>query len=428
MGSEASPLTPGFCRDCLADITGNETRCHACHGPRLVRHEELHGLAIAHIDCDAFYAAVEKRDDPSLADKPVIVGGATRGVVSTACYIARIRGVKSAMPMFKALKLAPDAVVIKPNMKKYAEAGRQVRELMLAVTPAVEPISIDEAFLDLSGTERLHGQSPAKTLAKLILDIEKTVGITASVGLAPNKYLAKVASDLQKPRGFSVIGKAEAKSFLAAKPVSLIWGVGKAMQERLAADGISLIGQLQNMERNDLMRRYGSMGSRLYFLSRGEDMRTVSPDEESKSVSAETTFNNDISDATELEAILWMLSERVAYRAKKEGCAGRTVTLKLKTADFKLRTRATSLEDPTQMAHRIFAAARPLLQNEATGTRFRLIGVGISHLTETPSDEEQTLDVREAAQSKAERAMDTLRRKFGKDAVERGITTRSKER
>jgi DNA polymerase IV len=421
-------LAPGFCRDCLAETAGNEARCHACHGPRFVRHEELHKLAIAHIDCDAFYAAVEKRDDPSLADKPVIVGGATRGVVSTACYIARIKGVKSAMPMFKALKLAPDAVVIKPNMAKYAKAGREVRELMLAVTPAVEPISIDEAFLDLSGTERLHGKSPAKTLARLILDIEKTVGITASVGLAPNKYLAKVASDLQKPRGFSVIGKAEAKSFLAARPVSLIWGVGKAMQEKLAADGISLIGQLQNMERNDLMRRYGSMGSRLYFFSRGEDMRTVSPDEESKSVSAETTFNTDISDAAELEAILWTLSERVAFRAKKEGCAGRTVTLKLKTADFKLRTRATSLEDPTQMAHRIFAAARPLLQKEATGTRFRLIGVGISHLTETPANEEQTLDSREAAQSKAERAIDTLRQKFGKDAVERGITTRSKER
>jgi DNA polymerase-4 len=421
-------IAPGFCRDCLAETAGNETRCHACHSPRLVRHDELNELTIAHIDCDAFYAAVEKRDDPSLADKPVIVGGATRGVVSTACYIARIRGVKSAMPMFKALKLAPDAVVIKPNMKKYAEAGRQVRELMLAVTPAVEPISIDEAFLDLSGTERLHGHSPAKTLAKLILDIEKAVGITASVGLAPNRYLAKVASDLQKPRGYSVIGKAEAKSFLAAKPVSLIWGVGKAMQEKLAADGISLIGQLQNMERNDLMRRYGSMGSRLYFLSRGEDMRTVSADEESKSVSAETTFNTDIRDAAELESILWTLSERVAYRAKKEGCAGRTVTLKLKTADFKLRTRATSLEDPTQMAHRIFAAARPLLQKEATGTRFRLIGVGISHLTETPANEEQTLDSREAAQSKAERAIDVLRQKFGKDAVERGITTRSKER
>jgi DNA polymerase-4 len=428
MGSEAPTVTPGFCRDCLADTAGSETRCHVCHGPRLVRHAELHALSIAHIDCDAFYAAVEKRDDPSLADKPVIVGGATRGVVSTACYIARIRGVKSAMPMFKALKLAPDAVVIKPNMKKYAEAGRQVRNLMLAVTPSVEPISIDEAFLDLSGTERLHGHSPAKTLAKLILDIEKAVGITASVGLAPNKYLAKVASDLQKPRGFSVIGKAEAKSFLAVKPVSLIWGVGKAMQERLAADGISLIGQLQNMERNDLMRRYGSMGSRLYFLSRGEDIRSVSPDEESKSVSAETTFNNDISDAAELEAILWTLSERVAYRAKKEGCAGRTVTLKLKTADFKLRTRATSLEDATQMAHRIFAAARPLLHREATGTRFRLIGVGISHLTETLSNEEQTLDMREAAQSKAERAIDSLRQKFGKDAVERGIITRTKER
>lgn len=428
MTSEPATPLPGLCRDCLAETSGNETRCHTCHGPRLIRHAELHALTIAHIDCDAFYAAVEKRDSPSLADKPVIIGGATRGVVSTACYIARIRGVKSAMPMFKALKLAPDAVVIKPNMAKYVEAGREVRKLMLAVTPAVEPLSIDEAFLDLSGTERLHGSSPARTLARLILDIEKTVGITASVGLAPNKYLAKVASDLQKPRGFSVIGRAEARQFLADKPVSLIWGVGKAMQERLAADGISLIGQLQTMERNDLMRRYGSMGSRLYFLSRGEDMRTVSPDDEAKSVSAETTFNTDISDAAELEAILWTLSERVAYRAKKDHCAGRTVTLKLKTADFKLRTRATSLEDPTQMAHRIFAAARPLLLKEATGTRFRLIGVGISHLTETPVDEVHTLDARDAAQSKAELAVDALRKKFGKDAVERGIITKTKER
>jgi DNA polymerase-4 len=424
-GTEGSAR--GFCRDCLADVTVGETRCHVCHGPRLVVHPELHALAIAHIDCDAFYAAVEKRDDPSLADKPVIVGGGTRGVVSTCCYIARTRGVRSAMPMFKALKLAPDAIVIKPDMAKYAAAGRQVRELMLAATPAVEPLSIDEAFLDLSGTERLHGQSPAKTLAKLIRDIEKTVGITASAGLAPNKFLAKIASDLRKPRGFSVIGRAEAAHFLASKPVGLIWGVGKAMQQKLAADGIVTIGQLQSMERDILVRRYGSMGRRLYFLSRGEDLRSVAAADESKSVSAETTFNTDLSDAAELEAILWTLSERVAHRAKKEGCAGRSITLKLKTSDFKLRTRATSLEDPTQMAHRIFAAARPLLLREATGARFRLIGVGLSHLTEPPGNEELTLDAREAAQSKAERAVDSLRRKFGKGAIERGIATRAKE-
>ena len=273
-------------------------------------------MSIAHIDCDAFYAAVEKRDNPALADVPLIVGGGTRGVVSTCCYIARIRGVRSAMPMFKALKLAPDAVVVKPDMAKYSKAGLQVRELMLAVTPSVQPISIDEAFLDLSGTTKLHGHSPAKTLAKLIKTIEKEVGISASVGLAPNKYLAKVASDLQKPRGFSVIGKAEAKTFLATKPVSMIWGVGKVFEDKLHKDGIQFIGQLQTMERNDLLARYGSMGSRLYYLSRGEDMRSVDTDEESKSISAETTFNSDISDAEELSAILWRLSEKVAKRAR----------------------------------------------------------------------------------------------------------------
>lgn len=418
----------GFCRDCLGDAKPGDTRCGSCRSPRIVRHAELHDLSIAHIDCDAFYAAVEKRDDPGLADKPLIIGGGTRGVVSTACYIARIRGVKSAMPMFKALKLAPDAVVIRPDMAKYSRAGKQVREIMLSYTPAVEPISIDEAFLDLAGTTKLHGHSPAKTLAKLILQIEKEVGITASVGLAPNKYLAKVASDLEKPRGYSVIGQAEAKVFLAEKSVSLIWGVGKAMQEKLNQDGISRIGQLQEMERNDLMRRYGSMGSRLFYLSRGQDVRMVSADDETKSVSAETTFNIDIEDAAELEAILWTLCERVAERAKKQELCGSTVNIKLKTTDFKSRTRATSLSDPTQLAHRIFDAARPLLVREATGVKFRLLGVGISNLQVASHQELQTLDTREAAQTKAELAIDTLRKKFGRDAVARGIVSRTKDR
>ena len=415
-----------FCRDCLVDVGQFERRCPACHGPRLVRHAELHQLSIAHIDCDAFYAAVEKRDNPELADKPLIVGGGTRGVVSTACYIARIRGVKSAMPMFKALQLAPDAVVIKPDMAKYVQAGKQVREIMLSFTPSVEPVSIDEAFLDLSGTTKLHGQSPAKTLAALILRIEKEIGVSASVGLAPNKFLAKVASDLEKPRGFSVIGGAEAKVFLASKPVSLIWGVGAALQQKLNADGIMLIGQLYNMEKNDLSQRYGAMGSRLFHLARGDDVRIVSTEDETKSVSAETTFNSDISEASELEVILWSLCERVAMRAKKQDLAGTTVNLKLKTVDFKSRTRATSLSEPTQLAHRIFDAARPLLLREATGSKFRLLGVGITNLVAATHDEAQTLDAREAAQTKAELAIDALRKKFGPDAVERGIVTRKK--
>lgn len=417
----------GFCRDCQSDTKGDEARCLNCHSPRLLRHSELFDLAIAHIDCDAFYASVEKRDDPTLIDKPVIVGGATRGVVSTCCYIARIRGVRSAMPMFKALQLAPDAVVIKPNMAKYAEAGRQVRELMNSVTPLVQPISIDEAFLDLNGTTRFHGHAPAKTLSLLIARIEAEVGITASVGLSANKYLAKVASDLEKPRGFSVIGKAEAKSFLADKSVSLIWGVGKTLQNTLAAKGISKIGQLQNMDKNLLMKTYGSMGTRLYHLSRGEDVRHVSTEDINKSIGAETTLNHDIADPAELEALLWSMAQRVSDRAKLQAQAGVTVTLKLKTTDFKSRTRATSLEDPTQLAHRIFDAARPLLKREADGTKFRLIGVSLSHLTNSDGTETSSLDSHVEIQTKAEKAIDAIRQKFGKNAVDRGISFKGKD-
>jgi DNA polymerase-4 len=424
----AVPPTPGFCRDCLAATAADERRCLACGSPRLLRHAELHALSIAHIDCDAFYAAVEKRDNPALADRPVIVGGAVRGVVSTACYVARIKGVKSAMPMFKALKLCPEAVVIKPNMKKYAEAGRQVRALMESVTPLVEPLSIDEAFLDLTGTARLHGHSPALTLAQLIKDINREVGITASVGLSYNKYLAKVASDLEKPRGFSVLGKAEAKTFLAERSVSLIWGVGRAMQEQLANDGVTLIGQLQAMEKNDLLRRYGVMGARLYHLSRGEDARHVHRDEASKSISAETTFNHDIAAYDDLRPILWRLSERVSWRAKNEEMAGSTVVLKLKTADFKSRTRNVTLDEATVLANRIFEAADPLLKREATGPSFRLIGVGITNLEPADaSHEKETLDAKVASRAKAELAMDKLREKFGKKAVERGLSLKAEE-
>ena len=422
--TQPSPL-PGFCRDCLAEASPAALRCAACHSPRLLRHAELHNLAIAHLDCDAFYAAVEKRDDPTLADKPVIVGGATRGVVSTCCYIARIRGVRSAMPMFKALKLAPDAVVVRPNMAKYAAVGKQIRELMLAVTPLVEPLSIDEAFLDLSGTERLHGQSPALTLARLITRIEQEVGITASVGLSANKYLAKVASDLEKPRGFSVIGNAEAKTFLADKSVSLIWGVGAAMQGQLARDGIGKIGQLQTMEKNELMRRYGSMGARLYHLSRGEDMRQVHHEENSKSIGAETTLNEDVADFSHLESILWSMCEKVSRRAKAEGVGGRTITLKLKSADFKLRSRSVSFDDPTQLAHRIFEATQPLLRRETDGTKFRLIGASLSNIEAQSPETEVTLDPRLNANTKAEKAIDLIREKFGRKAVGKGLGLKS---
>jgi DNA polymerase-4 len=411
-----------FCRDCLGFVTAAARRCPDCRSPRIARHPELHALTIAHLDCDAFYAAIEKRDEPSLRDRPVIVGGGRRGVVSTACYIARIHGVRSAMPMFKALKLCPDATVISPNMEKYAAVGREVRALMLELTPMVEPLSIDEAFLDLSGTERLHGRSPALSLATLARDIETRIGISVSIGLSHNKFLAKVASDLEKPRGLSVIGRAETVAFLAAKPVSLIWGVGKVLEAELARDGITLIGQLQQREKADLMRRYGSMGARLYHLARGEDMRHISAHEETKSISAETTFEEEISELRDLERILWRMCERVSRRAKAERLAGQTIMLKLKTRDFKIRTRNSSLDEPTLLADRIFAAAQPLLKREATGTAFRLLGVGITQLAATDTvGIPSTLDQRIVARARAEIAVDKVRAKFGRTSLERGL-------
>jgi DNA polymerase-4 len=411
-----------LCRDCGGPVAAAARRCPACGSPRILAHPELGSLAVAHLDCDAFYAAVEKRDDPSLADKPVIVGGGKRGVVATACYIARIRGVRSAMPMFKALAACPDAVVIRPNMEKYAAVGRQVREMMLALTPLVEPLSIDEAFLDLSGTERLHGAPAAVTLSRLAVRIEREIGITVSIGLSFNKVLAKIASDLEKPRGFSVIGRAEALPFLADKPVGTIWGVGKAMQARLAADGIRLIGTLQRMDETALAKRYGSMGLRLARLSRADDRRPVNPRGEAKSVSAETTFDTDIADLHELQAILRVMAEKVSHRLKKAEMAGRTVTLKLKSADFRIRTRSRQLNDPTRLAGRIYAAGAEMLAREADGTKYRLLGIGISDFADPAlADPQDLADPDAGKRARAEAAIDTIRGKFGREAVEMGL-------
>ena len=413
----------GFCRDCLSRQTRSLRRCERCGSPRLVVHPELGALNLAHVDCDAFFAAVEKRDRPDLADKPVIIGGGKRGVVSTACYIARIKGVRSAMPMFKALEACPEAVVIRPDMEKYARVGREVRQMMMALTPLVEPISIDEAFLDLAGTERLHRMPPAMVLAAFAQRVEKEIGISVSVGLSYCKFLAKVASDLNKPRGFSVIGEAEAVSFLADQPVTLIWGVGKAFAAVLERDGIRTIGQIQRLERNDLLKRYGSMGVRLHHLSRGEDDRHVHVEREAKSVSAETTFNEDLASAGDLVPILRALSEKVSARLKKSGMAGRTVVLKLKTKDFRIRTRNRQLADPTRLADRIFATGRELLARETDGTHYRLIGIGVSDLTDdSRADPPDLVDRQAEKRAKAEGAMDVLRGKFGRAAVETGFT------
>lgn len=426
---DSAAQSPGFCRDCLKEQAGGARRCTACGSPRLLRHSELYDLTLAHIDCDAFYASIEKRDDPELADKPVIIGGGKRGVVSTACYIARIHGVRSAMPMFKALEACPQAVVIKPNMEKYARVGREVRTLMQELTPLVQPLSIDEAFLELKGTERLHHDPPARTLARFARRVEQEIGITVSVGLSYCKFLAKVASDLQKPRGFSVIGQAEALEFLREKPVTLIWGVGKAFANTLERDGVRTIGQLQTMEEADLMRRYGTMGQRLFRLSRGLDERAVEIDGEAKSVSSETTFNDDIARFDDLVVHLRRLSEQVAHRLRKSELAGQTVVLKLKTADFKIRTRNRRLDSPTRLADRIFRTGLQLLEKEADGTKYRLIGIGVSDLSAPDlADPPDLVDPAATRRAAAEDAINKLRDKFGKASVETGYTFGTRKR
>jgi DNA polymerase-4 len=408
-----------FCRDCLADAPATAARCPACGSPRLARHAELDRLMIAHVDCDAFYATIEKRDDPTLAHKPVIVGGGKRGVVAAACYIARTYGIRSAMPMFEALRRCPQAVVIRPTIAKYAQVGRDVRRAMLELTPLVEPLSIDEAFLDLTGTERLHGMSAAKVLARFACQVERELGITVSIGLSANKFLAKIASDMDKPRGFAVLSQTEAAAFLAPKPVDFIFGVGAASAAKLAADGYRLIADLQHADERELLRRYGEEGARLARLAHGIDKRRVDPARETKSISAETTFERDIGDFRPLEQTLWSLTEKASARLKANALTGSTVTLKLKSADFKTRTRAKSLGRPTQLAARIFAAGRELLRREVGPTRFRLIGIGVSNLKD--ADGGDLADLLDSRGAQAEHAVDRLREKFGRDAVVKGL-------
>lgn len=409
----------GFCRDCLCDVAPSLPRCAECGSPRLIRHRALNALTLAHIDCDAFYATVEKRDNPDIADKPVIIGGGKRGVVSAACYIARTYGVRSAMPMFKALALCPSAVVVRPDMAKYVRVGREVRQAMMTLTPLVEPLSIDEAFLDLSGTERLHGMSAAKTLAKFASQVQRDIGITVSVGLSVNKFLAKIASDLDKPRGFAAIDRDDAQALMADRPVGFIYGVGPASQEKLSQRGFRTIRDLQRADEIELMRQFGPEGRRLWRLARGIDDRKVVPDRGAKTISNETTFENDVKDLATLEKILWRLCEKVSSRLKSGDLSGSTITLKLKTADFRQRTRSQSIHVPTQLASRIFATVKEMLAREIDGTAFRLIGAGVSALKPgADADDQDLLDRRSAH---AERAMDDVRKKFGKDAVIRGI-------
>lgn len=410
----------GYCRACLAPVTAEAATCPSCQSRNLVRHAEINALGLAHIDCDAFYAAIEKRDDPSLEDKPVIIGGGRRGVVATACYVARLYGVRSAMPMFKALKACPDAVVVRPRMDVYVAEGRRIRALMQDITPLVEPLSIDEAFLDVSGTERLHGAPPALTLLRLQRRIKEEVGVTVSVGLSFNKFLAKTASELDKPNGFSLIGRAEAPAFLAGLKVGAVFGVGPAFSKKLEADNLRTLADVLKRSESELARRYGESGLRLSRIARGEDSRPVKPDRERKSVSAETTFEGDVSDKAALKDRLWPLCVKVADRMKAEAVSGRVVTLKLKTGQFKTVTRRRTLSQAAQLADTLYRACSELLDQEPVGARYRLIGAGYSVLEIATGDAGDLLDPGALKRAAAERAVDAAREKFGAAAVIKG--------
>lgn len=416
---------PSLCRDCLTTFD-TARRCPACRSPRVTSHPELFDLTIAHMDCDAFYASVEKRDNPALADKPVIIGGGRRGVVSTACYVARIRGVKSAMPMFQALKLCPDAVIVKPRFDAYVAASRAIRAMMDDLTPVVEPLSLDEAFMDMTGTARLHGAPPAVMLARLVKRMKDELGLSGSIGLSHNKFLAKVASDLDKPRGFSLIGQAETTEFLRPKSVRLIWGIGAVGQESLASAGIRTFDDLLRWDRRDLADRFGGMGDRLWQLARGQDGRRISAHTPVRGLSNETTFHEDTSDPEILDGHIWRMAERVSARAKAKDIAGRVVLLKLKRSDHALISRRQSLRYPTQIADTIYRTARALFDAAGPHPTYRLLGVGLSELT-SGADADLSgdlLDPDADRRVKAERAADAIRQRFGDAAIIKGRALR----
>ena len=411
------------CRACLASgyLGGIKilSSCPQCDSSRIVAHEELFSLTIAHLDCDAFYASVEKRDNPDLRDKPIIVGGGSRGVVAAACYVARQYGIRSAMPSWQARRACPDLTIIKPRMAHYNKVGHEIREAMRSLTPLVEPLSIDEAFLDLSGTNQLHRKCPAEALAALQQTILKEIGITVSVGLAANKSLAKIASDQDKPDGFYVIGEKEAPAWLADKPVNILFGMGKTSTARLAAENIQTCGQLLAAPEYLLKQHLGRDAGRITALARGEDRRAVTPHRATKSISSETTFSHDVSDKGELTAIADTLSLTVSRRLKQNNLYGGRVTLKLKQTDHRILTRSAPLSPPTDKAHRILDEVISLLSGEVgPGKFYRLLGLGVDALQ--PAGGAALLDLMDEGaqkQDSLEQALDQLYDKHGDAAI-----------
>jgi DNA polymerase-4 len=373
--------------------------------------------AILHIDMDAFYASVEVLDDPSLAGKPVMVGGTPegRGVVAAASYEARKYGVHSAMSAARAVKLCPDGIFLRGRMDRYAEISRQVFAIFDDYTPLVEPLSIDEAFLDVTGCRRLFGS--AAQLGRTIKHrIHQDVGLVASVGVAANKFLAKLASDLEKPDGFVVIAPAEAEDLLAALPIGKLWGVGKVAEKQMHRFGIRKVRDLLAIPPELLTQEFGDHAAHLLELAVGHDERPVVPVHEAKSIGNETTFRDDIADAAHLQAILDHLAAKVARRLRTHGFRARTVTLKARYPDFTTHTRSTTLPEASDSNVVLRDTARGLLTDKLgrRGRPLRLIGVTASNLVGWTEGQGQLFqDPAKEREQKLDRIMDQVHSKFG---------------
>ena len=420
-----STKTPSLCRDCF-NIFNYYLRCPNCNSPRILSHEELFTLKIAHIDCDAFYASIEKNENINIRNLPVIVGGNSRGVVTTCCYIARISGVRSAMPMFKARKLCPKAIIIAPRLPYYKKISSQIKEKLIALSPAIEFVSLDEAYIDLSGTKRLHGEPPAVMLARAANDIEAVFGITISIGLSYNKFLSKIGSELEKPRGFSIIGKSDTSDILKEKSISKILGVGEKTKTYLESKGIKVISDILKFEKDYLKNSLGSFGETLWYLAQGIDNRKVTPNKKIKSISCETTFQNDQSDFKTIRSFLWDLAEKISWRLKTENLLTDRVSIKLKKTNFKVLQRSKSLKYPTNLAETIFQESASLLEKNISQRPFRLIGINLSHFS-NPQKANWTANLFNSADrslSSTEEAIDEIRLKFGKGSIIKGRSLR----
>ncbi len=412
---------PRLCRDCFY-VFKTDPKCKNCGSPRIVSHKNLLSLEIAHIDCDAFYASIEKRDDPSIRNLPVIVGGSHRGVVTTCCYIARVNGVRSAMPIFQAKKLCPNAVIISPRMDYYKKISGSIERILTTLSPKIEFVSLDEAYIDLSGTQRLHGEPPAIRLAKISKKIETEIGITISIGLSHNKFLAKIGSELEKPRGFSVIGHSDTSSTLRDKSIAKILGVGKKTELVLKSNGINIISDILKYDKEKLQEILGSFGETLWFLARGIDNRKIEPNKPAKSISYEKTFKKNEIKLEILTKFLWELAEKIAWRLKRLDVVALKVKVKLKDTNFKVVIISTTLNQPSNSPEEIFQKSKKLLQKNITKGPFRLIGLTLTGFSSAKTNVEQRgfFDESNHQTLAAENAIDHIRSKFGKDSIVKG--------